>query len=114
MHRFLAAASLLALASCAQIAAFEQKAGPQIAQACALFRSAEADPAVQIALAAGATAGTIASGVPVGAIVAQIKSYGDAFCANGPPVGDATTPAQQAQWLAGVTMQLLGAAGALR
>jgi hypothetical protein len=114
MHRFIAAVSLLALASCSQVASFEQKAAPQIAQACALFHRAEADPAVQIALAAGTTAGTLALGVSVGAIVAQVRSYGAAFCANGPPVGDATTPAQQAAWLAGVTMQLLGAAGALR
>lgn len=98
----------------AQVTAFEQKAAPQIAQACAMFHQAEADPMVQLALAGGTVAANVATGGAAGAAVALVKSYGDAFCSAGPPVGDATTPTQQAAWLADVTMKLLSAAGALK
>jgi hypothetical protein len=116
MRKVLVAAGLLlGVAACsAQVADFMQKAAPQIMQACTMFRQAEADPMVQLALAGGSTAATMVTGAPVGQIVAEIRSYGDAFCQSGPPMGDATTPAQQTEWLASVTMQMLSAAGALK
>lgn len=106
-----AAAAVLGIAACSQVMPYEQKAAAAITQACAMFHRAEADPLVQFALAGGATAATMATGVPVGAVVAGVRSYGDAFCANGPPVGDTTSPAQQAAWLIGVVNQMLAAAG---
>jgi hypothetical protein len=99
-----------AATACTQVTAFEQKAAPEIAQACGAFHQAEANPLVQIALAAGSTAATAASGVPVGAVVSEIRSYGDAFCAAGPPVGDLTTPGQQAAWVMDVAQKMIGAA----
>lgn len=112
MRKLILTAALLPVLAvgCAQLAAFEQKAAPVIAQACAIFHRAEANPLVQIALAGGATAGTVASGLPVGAIVAEIREYGTAFCAKGPPASDPTTPDQQAIWLVDVAKKLILAA----
>jgi hypothetical protein len=102
---------LLGLAACASVTAalvaFEQRAAPVITEACGVFHQAEANPLVQIAIAGG----NIASGGVAGPIVASIRSFGDAFCAAGPPPGDATTPEQQAAWLAGIVDQMLTAAG---
>lgn len=101
----------LALTACNQFAAvtaFEQRAAPQIASACAQFHQAEADPLVQLALAGGSAAG----GPTVASTVASIKSFGDAFCLNGPPAGDTTSVAQQLVWLIGVADQMYAAAGA--
>ena len=111
MKKFLVATLIAcSLAACAQVASFEQKAAPMVAEACATFRSAEADPLVQLALAGGSTAATAATGVPVGAAVALVQSYGDAFCSAGPPPGDATTAAQRVAWLADVATKMLAAA----
>jgi hypothetical protein len=100
------------LASCAQMTAFEAKAAPEIAQGCAVFHQAEASPLVQIGIGVGvAAANTAMGGVPAaGLAVSAVKGFGDAFCAAGPPIGDTTTPGQQASWLAGVTQQMIGAA----
>jgi hypothetical protein len=115
MHRIIVfIAGSLALAACAQIASFEQKAAPVIGQACATFHKAEANPLVHIALAGGTLVANIAapgSGTAIGAGVALVRSYGDKFCAEGPPAGDATTPDQQAAWLAGIVGKMLAAAG---
>lgn len=101
----------LALSACQQLAAFEKQAAPVIAQGCVDFHAAEADPLVQSAIAGGVLAASAATGGIAGPVVASLKGFGDAFCQAGPPAGDVTTPAQQAQWLAGVTQQLLSAAG---
>lgn len=103
----LACTVALGLAACAQIAAFEKQASPVIVQACGQFRSAEANPLVQLALSVGGAA------TGTGAIVADVRSFGDAFCSAGPPPGDNTTPAQQAAWLMNVTAQMLAAANTM-
>lgn len=96
----------------AKVTAFEAKAAPAIAKGCDAFHAAEASPLVQTGLAVGTMAANAATGVPVaGLAVSAIKGFGDQFCQAGPPVGDATTPDQQAGWLAGVTQQLIDAAG---
>ena len=60
MKKFLVATLIAcSLAACAQVALFEQKTAPVVAEACATFRSAEADPLVQLALAGGSTAASI-------------------------------------------------------
>lgn len=107
MTRPILIAALLPLAACAALTAFEQRAAPVVAKACGVFHQAEASPLVQLAVAGG----NIASGGVAGPVVASIRSFGDAFCAAGPPPGDATTPEQQASWLAGVVDQMLTAAG---
>lgn len=118
----LSAAMLLALlAGCAgvqqaqvRIVKFEERAAPIVADACARFRRAEANPLLQLAVAGGAIAATAATGGVAGPVIAAVKSYGDAFCAGGPPAGDATTPEQQAAWLNGqVTAGLIEAAAKL-
>lgn len=108
-----ACAGLPQQAPTAAIAAFEQTAGPQIAQACDVFHQAEANPLVQLAVAGGAIATDAA--VTKGAAsagVALVKSYGSIFCQDGPPPGDTTSPAQQAVWLADIAAKMLAAAGA--
>lgn len=107
MTRPLVLSTALALASCAQLVAFEQRAAPIIAQACAQFHAAEANPLVHAAIVGGSIVSPRA-----GLIVAEIRSYGARYCAEGPPPTDTTTPPQQASWLAGVTASLLSAAGA--
>jgi hypothetical protein len=103
------------LAGCAgleaKLAAFEAKAAPAIARGCATFHAAEASPLVQMGIGLGTSAINVATGVPVaGLAVSAIKGFGDRFCAEGPPAGDASTPDQQAAWLAGLPQQLVGAA----
>lgn len=96
----------------AGLAKFEAKAAPVIANACARFRQAEASPLVQIAIAGGTLAANAATGGIAGPAVAAIRSYGDQFCANGPPAGDSTTAQQQADWLDGkITGVLVAAVG---
>ena len=120
----LALAALFALAACSntQLAAvqtdvttFEAKAAPVVANGCATFHAAEVNPLVQIGLGLGNSAASAATGGVAGPVLASLKSFGDQFCALGPPPATAATPAttdaQQASWLAGVTSQLLGAAG---
>ena len=103
----------LALAGCAGLTAalvsFEQRAAPVVAQACTVFHNAEASPLVSLAIAGG----NIASGGVAGPIVANIRAFGDEFCAAGPPVGDMTTPQEQAAWLYGVADKLLTASGVI-
>jgi hypothetical protein len=107
----LALAAAVPLAACAaltaQLVAFEQRAAPVIVQACGVLHQAEASPLVKLAVAGG----NIASGGVAGPIVASIESFGDAFCANGPPPTDVTTPEAQAAWLYGVVDKMLTAAG---
>lgn len=95
-----------------KLIAFETKAAPVIARACAKFHDAEVNPVVQLAVAGGTTLADVETAGAAGPIIASIKSYGDQFCAAGPPAGDATTAAQQAAWLAGVAQQLLATAAA--
>ena len=97
-----------------RLVAFEAKAAPVVANACARFHAAEVNPVVQLAVAGGTMAANIETAGAAGPIIASIKSYGDAFCALGPPAGDATTPAQQAAWLAGVAQQMLAKAAAAK
>lgn len=80
------------------IAAFEAKAGPEIAQGCAKFHSVESDPLVGIGmmLANASTAG----------IIGDIKMAGDVFCSIGPPAGDVTSVVQQASWIADLAGKL--------
>jgi hypothetical protein len=96
----LVGASLLAIVACT--AAQQQSA-------CARFRQAEANPLVQLAVAGGTMAANVETAGAAGPIVASIKSFGDNYCRAGPPVGDTTTPVQQASWLDGVTAKLLAA-----
>jgi len=106
---------ILILAGCtsASIASFEATAAPKLVQACQVFRTAEQNPAVVTAVSAGSAAVSLTTGLPAGLAVSSIKSFGDQFCANGPPAGDTTTVAQQATWLQQqVTQQMLSAAGA--
>jgi hypothetical protein len=98
---------LLVLAACNALVAFEQRAAPVVAKACADFHSAEMSPLVRLAIVGG----NIASGGVAGPVVASIQSFGDAFCSAGPPPTDATTPEQQAAWLYGVIDRMLTAAG---
>jgi hypothetical protein len=92
---------------------FEAKAAPVVANACAVFRQAEANPLVNIGVAAGTLAANAATGGAAGPIIADVRAFGDGFCANGPPAGDTTTAAQQATWLTSqVTNVMLQLAGA--
>ena len=52
----------------------------------------------------GATSGI------AGTAVGIVRGMGDAYCQNGPPAGDTTTPAQQAAWLLGQIVPPLNAA----
>jgi membrane protease subunit (stomatin/prohibitin family) len=103
-RRVLAGISLFALASCstaqqAQVIAFEAKAAPVIAQACATLHSVEANPLLQGSINIGLAAASGATGGAAGAAIGVVKGMGDAYCLNGPPLNDTTTPAQQAAWL---------------
>lgn len=72
---------------------------------------AEVSPSPAVRLALGA--GTIAANVAFpgsGAIVADLRAYGDRFCAEGPPAGDMTSAPERASWLASLTANLLTAA----
>jgi len=110
------------LAGCAGITAaiarFEERAGPAIARGCAEFHKAEANPLVQLALAAGTMAGNAATGGAAGLAVAAIRGFGERFCALGPPEGDSTSPEERAAWIAGIARQLIAeaakVAGAVR
>lgn len=113
----LACVLLLALTSCGQMTALQDKVAPVVARACAEFRTAEADLVVQMALSAAqmaAGAYVPGSGVATAAGLKWVRSAGDKFCSSGPPAGDNTTPEQRAAWLADVTFKMLGATGALQ
>lgn len=101
--KYLAIALGLTVAACAAVSqkvqTFEARAEPVIASACAEFRQAEANPLVGLAVAGGTMALNVATGGTGGAVVASLKGFGDAFCTAGPPLGDTTSPAQQAAWL---------------
>lgn len=103
----LAATVAIGLAACtpAQVARFDERAGPAIAQACAAFHKAEASPLVQLAVAGGSIANPA-----VGAALGWVKASGSRFCAEGPPAGDTTTTAERVAWLAGVTEGMVRAA----
>lgn len=95
------------LTGCAQVASFEQRAAPVVARACADFRKAEASPLIRAGVAAGSMIASAETGGVAGPAIGAAVQFGDAYCTNGPPAGDTTTPAQQAAWLAGVTQQVL-------
>lgn len=106
------AVSLQGCTAVQRVQAFEQRAAPVVVKACQYFRSAENSTAVQLALIGGTLAvdafATPAAGALVSKVAAAVQSYGDAFCANGPPAGIVTTPEQDAAWLNGqVTGQLI-------
>ncbi len=100
---FVAASSLFVLASCAalqsDVVAFEAKAAPVVAQACATLHSVEANPLLQGAINIGVGAASGATGGLAGTAVGIVKGMGDAYCLSGPPLNDTTSPAQQAAWL---------------
>ena len=81
--------------------AFEAKAAPVVAQACATLHAVEANPLLQTTINIGVAAANGATSGIAGGALGIIKAMGDAYCANGPPVADTTTPAQQARWLLG-------------
>lgn len=98
-----------AFAGCAEVAPAVAKISPAIAEGCAKWREAEASPAVRLALGAGTIAANVA--MPgAGAVVADLRAYGDRFCAEGPPAGDVTSEPERASWLATLTGNLLSAA----
>jgi hypothetical protein len=98
-----------AFAGCAEVAPDVAKISPAIAEGCAKWREAEASPAVRLALGAGTIAANVA--MPgAGAVVADLRAYGDRFCAEGPPAGDVTSEPERASWLATLTGNLLSAA----
>lgn len=94
-----------------KVVAFEAKAAPVVASACAKYHTLESNPLVQLAVAGGSLAASAATGGVAGPVIASVKSFGDQFCAMGPPPGDTTSPVEQARCLYGVGQQLLGAAG---
>ena len=115
IRRALAGISLFALASCSaaqttavntQLAGFAAKAAPVVQGACTTLASAEANPLVQVALGVGNAAASAATGGVAGPVLASLKTFGDSFCANGPPAGDTSTPAAQASWLLGIVSGL--------
>lgn len=70
------------------------KASALVTEACASFQRTKVQLALDVAASLSSTVG-------------ELKSYGDRFCAEGPPPGDATTPAQQASWLNDLTSKLV-------
>lgn len=60
---------------------------------------------MQLAVAGGAMLHPAA-----GPAVVAIKAYGDTFCRDGAPIGDATSTAERVAWLVGVTAEMLKAA----
>lgn len=107
-------AALTLLAGCASVAAvwakFEERADPVIQAACAGFRQAQTDPMVRLILSGGTMVVDRVTGGSVGPTIASLWSYGDAFCSNGPPVADTTSPMQQRNWLLNVMQQMLWSA----
>jgi len=100
----IAGLSLIALASCsaqqtAAVQAFEAKAAPVVAKACAALHSVESNRLLQGGINIGLAAASGATGGVAGTAVGIVKGMGDAYCLNGPPAADTTTPAQQADWL---------------
>lgn len=80
---------------------------PAIANACATWRQARANPAIQVALGIAGTAATIAGYGVAEAGLDWVRAAGDRFCSEGPPAGDATSTAQRLQWLGTLTAKLL-------
>lgn len=80
---------------------------PAIASACATWRSARANPAIQLALGVASTAATVAGYGVASAGLDWVRSAGDRFCTEGPPAGDVTTVADKASWLQKLTTDLL-------
>ena len=115
----IAGAALLALAGCSAtqtaqvttaVTTFEAKAAPVIQQACASLHNVEANPLLQGAINIGLAAASGATGGIAGTAVGAIKGFGDAYCLQGPPVTDTTTPTQQAAWLLNQIVAPLNAA----
>lgn len=113
---FLAAGLLLALTGCgtqpqlgADVVAFEKKAAPVVAQACTKLHQVEANPLLQTGINLGVAAANGATSGIAGTAFGIVKGMGDAYCQNGPPVGDTTTPDQQAAWLLGQIVPVLAA-----
>jgi hypothetical protein len=111
--------ALVLLAGCAgltaAIARFEERADPVIQAACAGFRQAETSPLVRLAIAGGTMAANVATSGAAGPVVALLRSYGDAYCREGPPAGDMTTSMQQREWLLNDVMKgMLDAARGIR
>ena len=92
----------------AKIVAFEAKAAPVIASACANLHAVEANPLLQGGIDMGVAA-SAATGGAAGLADSVVKGMGDAYCLNGPPAGDTTTAAQQAAWLLGKIIPPLSA-----
>lgn len=87
---------------------------PEVAQGCAAFRSAEANPYVQAALRIGTAAANIAGFGGPAAIVTELQVYGARFCTEGPPAGDVTAAASRASWLANITLGMISAAAKVK
>lgn len=85
---------------------------PPIAEGCARWRAAEADPRVRLALDAAKIAANVAGYGAAGTGLAWLQSSGDRFCTEGPPAGDVTADAQRYSWLAKLTADLI--AGAIK
>jgi hypothetical protein len=83
----------------AQVVAFEARAEPVIQSACARLHQVEANPLEMTVINLGVAAANGASGGIAGGAFGIIKSFGDAYCLQGPPPGDTTSAAQQADWL---------------
>lgn len=107
-----AAAVALLVAACttAQVATFESKAAPVVVGACSTLHSVESNPLLQGGINIGlAAASSGATGGVAGTAVEIVKGMGDAYCLNGPPAGDTTSPAQQAAWLLNQIIPVLSA-----
>jgi hypothetical protein len=83
---------------------------PIVAEACQRFRSAEANPRVQLALGIATTGANLAGFGGPAAIVTELRAYGSRFCSEGPPAGDMTSEPQRASWLTTIAAGMVEAA----
>ena len=117
MRKIIGFTMACSLAACtaaqqAQVTAFEAKAAPVVAQACAKLHAVEANPLLQGGINIAVDAASGATGGVAGTAIGIVKGMGDAYCQNGPPAGDTTTPDQQAAWLLGQIIPPLAAPAA--